>query len=187
MRYWALAFWATAAAAFAGGIAHGFADRLSEEALGGFVWKVVVLSIGGASFFFLSGTSQSLCSRRWAKAVHAVALAKFGIYSLWMLSHDDFVYVIYDYLPSLLAVAAIGVWAYRTAGLRAGLRIAQGVAVSLAGALVQMSGFALHRHFNHNDLYHVIQMVGLWLLYIGAKDLPDRRREAAAPASIETA
>jgi hypothetical protein len=32
---------------------------------------------------------------------------------------------------------------------------------------VQMSGFALHRHFNHNDLYHVIQIVALWLLHLG--------------------
>ena len=40
-----------------------------------------------------------------------------------------------------------------------------------AGAMVQASGFRLHEHFNHNDLYHVIQMVALVLLYRGAKRL----------------
>jgi hypothetical protein len=42
----------------------------------------------------------------------------------------------------------------------------------VAAALVQRSGFALHRHFNHNDLYHVVQMLGTWLLYRGGSELP---------------
>ncbi len=51
---------------------------------------------------------------------------------------------------------------------------AAGVAVSFAAAAVQQSGLALHRHFNHNDLYHVIQMGGLYLLYRGGLLLRDR-------------
>jgi hypothetical protein len=37
--------------------------------------------------------------------------------------------------------------------------------------LVQASGFRLHEHFNHNDLYHVIQTAAVLLLYRGAKRL----------------
>ena len=33
---------------------------------------------------------------------------------------------------------------------------------------------ALHRHFNHNDLYHVIQIVALYLFYRGGALLVDR-------------
>ena len=43
-----------------------------------------------------------------------------------------------------------------------------GVSVTLLGYVVQHSGLSVHRHFNHNDLYHVIQMAGLWLLYRGS-------------------
>jgi hypothetical protein len=50
--------------------------------------------------------------------------------------------------------------------------ILAGLGVSVAAALVQRSGFALHPHFNHNDLYHVVQMLGTWLLYRGGRDLP---------------
>ena len=39
------------------------------------------------------------------------------------------------------------------------------VAVSLAGALVQASGIDLHPHFNHNDLFHVIEIGGLYCFY----------------------
>ena len=50
------------------------------------------------------------------------------------------------------------------------VHVVAGVVVSFAGAGVQMSGFALHQHFNHNDLYHVIQMFGLWLFWKGARE-----------------
>jgi hypothetical protein len=44
-----------------------------------------------------------------------------------------------------------------------------GVAVSVLAGLVQASGFALHAHFNHNDLYHVIQTAAMFAFYTGLK------------------
>ena len=41
--------------------------------------------------------------------------------------------------------------------------------MTLLGAIVQQSGISLHRHFNHNDLYHVVQIIGLYLLYRGVR------------------
>jgi hypothetical protein len=49
-----------------------------------------------------------------------------------------------------------------------------GVLVSLVAGLVQARRVGLHRHFNHNDLFHVIQMVGLYLYYRGGALLVDR-------------
>jgi hypothetical protein len=40
-----------------------------------------------------------------------------------------------------------------------------GVFVSLAGVAVQQSSWGLHKHFNHNDIYHLIQIVGLYYFY----------------------
>jgi hypothetical protein len=40
-----------------------------------------------------------------------------------------------------------------------------GVFVSVAGVAVQQSGWGLHQHFNHNDIYHLIQIVGLYYFY----------------------
>ncbi len=51
--------------------------------------------------------------------------------------------------------------------------IVAGILASFVGAGVQMSGFALHRHFNHNDLYHVIQAGALYLLFRGGMLLRD--------------
>ncbi len=45
--------------------------------------------------------------------------------------------------------------------------------VTVAGLLVQQSGRGLHVHFNHNDIYHIIQMIGIYYLYRGALNLHD--------------
>jgi hypothetical protein len=51
----------------------------------------------------------------------------------------------------------------------AGVLMLAGVVLSLVAAAVQQSGVAIHRNFNHNDLYHVVQAVALWLLYLAAR------------------
>ena len=40
---------------------------------------------------------------------------------------------------------------------------------ALAAAAAQASGFDLHRHFNHNDLYHVVQIAAMVIFYRGAR------------------
>jgi hypothetical protein len=48
------------------------------------------------------------------------------------------------------------------------------ILISLAGGLVQARRLGLHRHFNHNDLYHVIQTFALYAFYRGGAQLVDR-------------
>ena len=42
------------------------------------------------------------------------------------------------------------------------------IAVSLVALAVLVGRLSLHEHFNKNDLYHAIQLLGLYLLYRGA-------------------
>jgi hypothetical protein len=83
-----------------------------------------------------------------------------------MLIRDDFIFVIVDTGFTLFAVALMHLW-------RLNRWILAGVAVSLAAALVQAGGFAPHRQFNHNDLYHLIQIAAMVLFYRGARRLTD--------------
>ena len=173
IRAWGWAFIALAAGAFAGGTAHGFAHYL--DPLGKtLTWKITVYSIGVAVFFMFAGTARAALSRATARWVVALAGLKLAAYLAWMTTHDDFRYVVYDYVPTMLAVLALGMWIARRLGNPAGNRLALGVLVSLAGAGIQLSEIRLHQHFNANDLYHVVQMFGLWLFYHGARGLNSR-------------
>lgn len=151
-RMWALAFLFTAAGSFFGGMHHGFAPVMAPIAAL-LLWKATLFSIGFASFFLLAGSHRKAA---------AFAMVKLVVYIGWMITHDDFVYVIADYGLTLLIVGIL----VRTRWVIAS------IVVSMIGAIVQQSGLALHRHFNHNDLYHVIQLVALWLLYRGGRFEP---------------
>jgi hypothetical protein len=41
--------------------------------------------------------------------------------------------------------------------------------VTLVGLVLLVGKVSLHQHFNQNDIYHVVQMVGLYSLYRGAR------------------
>lgn len=171
--FWALAFAALALAAALGGTWHGFAPAFSEIAVL-LVWKATVLSVGIASFGMLAGSAISTTVGNARKSLLVFAAATLAIYSGWMVCHSEYIYVIADTALAMAAVAALHGWSAIRGRDRASPWMLGGLGVSALAAGVQASGFALHRHFNHNDLYHVIQIAAMILFYAGAKRLRDR-------------
>lgn len=143
-RLWALAFLFTALGSFFGGSYHGLWQSP-------FLWKPTVLSIGFASFFLL------------APFLPRVAMILLVAYTSWMIFHDAFLWVIVDYGITLLLVGAMQL----IRRSRATPWILGSIGVSIVGAVIQQTRFTLHPHFNYNDLYHVVQLLGLWMLYRG--------------------
>jgi hypothetical protein len=172
VHLWAMALAAVAIVSFTGGTYHGFARALSG-ALVLTLWKLTTIGMGLASVLLLASAFASSFSgtvRRW---LTAAASLKFVLYTVWMLGHDEFVFVIADYGSTLLIVLFLALSGRLQGTGRHGTFIAAGIGVSLAAAAVQQSGVEFHRHFNHNDLMHVVQMGGVWLLYKGGMRLRD--------------
>jgi len=88
-----------------------------------------------------------------------------------MLFHDEYLYVIVDTGTALAGIAMLHLWSVATKRDIASAWMLAGVAISLLAAAVQASGFALHRNFNHNDLYHLIQIAAMFLFHAGARRL----------------
>jgi hypothetical protein len=171
--YWGAALAAAGAASFTGGTYHGFTETLGP-AWASALWKATTICMGAASCLLLvAALTASFSGARW-RWLSAVAALKFAVYAGWMLGHDDFRFVIYDYgstLSIVLLLSASG----RLGGTGAHRAyVTGGILASIAAAVVQQSGVRLHRHFNHNDLMHVVQMGGVWLLYQGGARLRDR-------------
>lgn len=70
----------------------------------------------------------------------------------------------------LLIVAGVGAAIRsRASTRREGIQwMKAAIALSLVGLAVLLGKLSFHQHFNQNDLYHVIQMAGLYCLYRGA-------------------
>jgi hypothetical protein len=170
---WAAALMAAAMASFAGGTYHGFHHLLAPP-VPATLWKVTTISMGIASFLLLSAAVFSTFSGVMRRRLVAAAAVKLVIYIGWMVVHDAFVFVILDYGFTLIVILFLVTtgWTNGVPGHRA--YISAGILTSIAAAMVQQSGFRLHEHFNHNDLMHVIQMGGVWLLFMGGARLLDR-------------
>jgi hypothetical protein len=169
---WGWAFMATALGALAGGTSHGFVELLGDEGWQ-ILWKVTVYAIGAASFLLLAGALVAAVSGPWRRLLLLVALMKLVGYLWWMASHDDFRFVINDYGSSMVVVLLLQIWQWWARRAPTAPWVVAGILVSSVASFIQQSGFSLHQHFNHNDIFHVIQMLSLWLLYRGGRLLDD--------------
>jgi hypothetical protein len=80
---------------------------------------------------------------------------------------------------TLLSIGAMGAFlgsAIHAATVRRqnGNWIVAAVALTVIGLGVQISGFRSHQHFNHNDIFHIIQIGAMYLFFRATRHLQDR-------------
>lgn len=170
-RWWGLAFaWLTIA--FVGGsIDHGFHAYLGAD---GPVWMLALASNALAGACMMFATARGQIGGRAGRVLQVVAAIGALGYLAYMLTTDvSFRGLVAYYLPGqvLLLVVSCVRWVRDASG--AGKSLALGVFVGFAGAAYQLFGSGLHRHMNHNDVFHLIQMVALALFHRGAQRLED--------------
>jgi hypothetical protein len=168
-RWWAAAFAITGLAAVLGGTSHGYRPVLATSTHT-LVWRLTYVTVGLANLCVLQGAALALFARAGARLALAVLVVRFVVYSAALIAHGAFRYVLYDYAITLVGLLAFAV--VLAARRRPGAAwVAAGVLVSLLGAVVQLERVGAGRAFNHNDLFHVVQALGLALYARGGRDL----------------
>jgi hypothetical protein len=158
---WGTAFFGLAIAAAAGGSYHGFIGSMNPVPAQ-IVWKVTLYSIGIATLFLLAATVCSYFANPWKYLLLGITMVQFVVYVYFISRHNDFRFVIYNYVPAMVAMILMAL-------LHRNLWLVGAVLISFAGAAIQRSGIQLHRNFNFNDMYHIVQMVGMYFFYRGGK------------------
>jgi hypothetical protein len=169
---WALSFGFTAIAALIGGVVHGFALHLGDAAKHR-LWKATQYTMGLTALAILAAAVVAFVGRGAQPWLLGAAAAKFVAYVAGVARRDDYLVVVVDYGLSMLAVAGLAIAGWVRDGAAASPWLVGGVAVSAAAAVVQVKKVAPHPRFNHNDLYHAIQIVALYLFYRGGLLLGD--------------
>ncbi len=167
-RLWGVALAFLAAGAVTGGTFHGFRLILDVDTLAA-LWRVTLYGIGGFMLCATVGSVRAVLTGRARTAVTAVAVVTVAAYAVWMSIHTAYIYVILLSVAGMAAIVALHASAAAKRDGSAGRWLIGGVLVSALAAGIQASGYTMHAHFNHNDLYHVIQMAALYLLYRGAR------------------
>ncbi len=171
-RLWAAAFVMTAVAAFVGGTYHGFVQWMPGSA-GRAMWKATLLATGLGSACLLAAAVIAAVAGPLRIALAGLVIAKLAFYIWTIATKDSFTLVIADYGTALVAVV-LAAWVVRPSGLTpATWWITAAVAVAVVAGVIQWARLAPHVHFNHNDLFHVVQMASLYLLYRGGLLLRD--------------
>ena len=175
-----LLFASAGIAALAGGTVHGFFAR-GGSAVGALLWRVVLLSIGLTALAGWSIGARLLFSERTARVIDVLAAVECAAYSFFVLAvGQSFWIAIANYAPSVLFVALSFLVAYRRRGEGPLLVGLMGLLLMIAGAIVQQARVALHPvYFNHNALFHVVQMAAFLLVFAAG------RHVIAAPAASE--
>ena len=173
LRWWFLVFFAAAAAAsLLGGTVHGFfkpADSRGRAIL----WPLTLLSIllsGLAVWFAAARLELQPRVESWAR-ISAIAVMSI-LSAAVILWTRNFLIAIVGYLPSTLFLLFAFVSAYRRRKERPIVWGIAGLSLTLVAAAVQRLRIAVHPiYLDHNAFYHVIQGVGLWMIYNAARCL----------------
>lgn len=159
-RWWAFFFATIGLAALIGGTVHGFLPGNAA------LWIATMLTLGATSVagWFLGSHLLGLAWIRPAAVVLAVAYA-----AVVLFVNSAFVVAIAMYLPATLFLLVAMIALYARARERAVAIGIAGLLLTFAAAAVQQLKVGVHPvYFNHNALYHVIQFVALWLIFIAA-------------------
>lgn len=169
--FWAIAFALTGATAGFGAYHHGFSRRTEGTAFRD-SWRATQLLTGLTSYFLLAAPAVSLLDGWVLLAVIVAALFKALAYLL--LIRRDTESFRTAAIDSGLSLIGLGIMAASALGGihgEAALWMLGGVAIGLVGGVIQAVGIGIHRHFNHNDIFHLIHMVAAWFIYLGVRAL----------------
>ena len=158
--------------AFLGFVVHGF--LVDQNALFyRLAWTATLLCIGVVILATTLIAARLCCSPKTTHwIVRATVLLLMGYAGLVLAGYRHYALAVAFYLPAtlfLFGVLVVRYWRSRSPGSLFGLA---GLVLSLLATGIQQLQFDLHlQYLDHNTLYHLIQALGLWLLYLGGRRL----------------
>ncbi len=152
--------------ALLGGTSHGFKEYATPRAEA-VIWKGSLVVLGATSFCLVVGLSilfiEPMAS--WILWIFGLAFIPY----LWRIRNNgEFMDAIMYYGSATLVSIAIVMFGAIKGKNGAGI-ILVGFVVIILGTIIQMKKIGLHKHFNHNDIFHVFTMIAIYLIFEGLR------------------
>ena len=177
MALWSGAFLAVAASAALDGCSQ--ASPTNDPMLAALTWTGTLVLANVASLLFLLSILHAYATGRVQAICAGLAVAKFALFGVCAAVNDDVRMVVYDGALTMLVVIALSAWGAWAGRMRSATWVLAGVLATMLAALFQHGRVSIHPQFTYSDLFHVVQMGAMYLLYRGGLLL--REREPAAP------
>lgn len=170
-QLWGASFISIGIGAFFGGTSHGFGPKM-KEIYRKIIWRFTLIFIGISGLLIAMSSSVFFMTEKGENALFIIAGILLITYYLKIRKQDSFRSAVTFYMP-LLGVSLVGFpMAFYFQDITGALSITIGLIVCIAGSLIQKMKISIHEKFNHNDLFHVIQMLGMFLMYRGGLEIP---------------
>jgi Family of unknown function (DUF6962) len=167
---WALSFFSLAISALTGGIFHGFTKHLS-------LWRTTAIAILATIGFMIAAGIFSSFSGLFRALLLPIAETPILILLIGAFFREKASLIVNEstFRIGLLWVLLATLFGFELlrGGPAAGHWILAGSLITVAGIWIQQAKIGLHKHFNHNDLCHVVFMIGMYFLYCGGLLLKD--------------
>ena len=181
-RSWAILFGSISVGTLLGGTVHGFfaAPNTPGNAL---LWVGTLLALGVTSTAMWMIGSYVLLDEGKGTFVRRAAIVVLVIYSTIVLFVSQlFMVALAAYLPATVFLLVAFVVANQKSADSSLVPGIVGLGLTFVAAAVQQLRISIHPvYFNHNALYHVLQGVALFLLFLGAREITQR---ANSPAEV---
>lgn len=163
---WGFTFVATALAALLGGVVHGFASRMGPAPTAQ-LWRATLYLVALGNAGMLGAVLLVFPATPLRAIGLGLVVVKLVAASVLLARAPVFRTALADHAAALAAVLVLQGVLWVTSPAPSAPWIVGGVAVSAVAGGIQAAGIAPHPRFNHNDLYHLVQIGALWLLYRG--------------------
>lgn len=167
-RLWRGVLLSLGTAALLGAIGHGLA---LSDAVYDTVWAFAYLALAFVVALFLLATIRDLAGDSSARrALPVLLVIAIAFYGYAMLDPENFLpFILYELTAMTLSPAGF-VWITVRGEFPGAAWIAAAIAVNIAAAVVQAegsAGFTLIWQFDHNGVFHLVQMPAIALLVYG--------------------
>lgn len=176
---WAAAFGTLGISGTIGAIVHGLEMPARRREM---LWRPLTLALAVTVALFAAGATGDLLGRRAARrALPGLLLSAIGFYAISRRLQRGFLaFIVYEAIAMLYALAAY-VRMAQAGRLEGAQLMAAGVLLSILAAAIQASRLELTifgMPFDHNGLFHLVQIAGLPLLAAGLRAGLDSQPES---------
>ena len=171
IHIWSGAMGLIGLAALLGAVAHGLELRPGAHQR---VWHVLNLALALAVSLFATGVAYDLWGSSMALQTLPVMIILGCVFYLVTLFLPGifFLFILYEALALTSALCAYTYLAVQNALAGAGF-MAAGILISIVAAILQTRNsvsITLIRKFDHNGIYHLVQIIGLLFLLAGIRE-----------------
>ena len=151
-----------------GGTVHGFVHE--DTLLDSIFWRGTIACIGVSALSAWMIGAKIMLNDLGQRIIRTLAIVNFTMYLAYVLFlNQDFGVAVANYLPSAIFLLVAFVNVYKQTLHRLAFFALVGLILTFVAAGIQELEIGVHaKYFSHNALYHLVQAVGLYLIFRGA-------------------